>query len=81
MECRRVGFLPVDLPSDVNELKLYLGNLRGLKILTFEEGTAAQWLYTELVGTVDELVVCDPRRNRLLIEGPKTDKIDAETYT
>lgn len=67
----------IDVPSDVSELKMYLGNLRGSKILTIEETTTSQWLYTELKGDVDSLVVCDPVRNHLLSEGAKTDKIDA----
>jgi transposase len=58
-------------------LKIYLSRLKGKKILVFEETTTSQWLYTELKGYVDEIVVCDPYRNRLLSEGPKTDKIDA----
>jgi len=66
-----------DVPSDIKELKVYLRNLKGRKILTIEESTTAQWLYTELKGEVDEILMCDPRRNRLLSEGPKTDKIDA----
>lgn len=68
----------IDVPSSVAELRLYLLQLHGKKVLTFEETTTSQWLYTELCEYVDELVVCDPRRNRLLSEGPKTDRIDAE---
>ena len=67
-----------DVPSDIRELKVYLKNLKGSKIITVEESTTAQWLYTELKGEVDEILICDPRRNRLLSEGPKTDKIDAD---
>ena len=67
----------VDVPSDVSELKLYLKNLRGRKALTLEETTTSQWLYTELKGEVDRLLICDPVRNHLLSEGAKTDKIDA----
>ena len=67
-----------DVPSDIRELKVYLKNLKGRKILTVEESTTAQWLYTELKNEVDEIIICDPRRNRLLADGPKTDKIDAE---
>lgn len=68
----------IDVPSDIKELQLYLERLRGKKILTFEETTTSQWLYTELKSYADEIVVCDPYRNRLLSEGPKTDKIDAK---
>lgn len=67
----------VDQPADIKELKLYLSELKGRKIMTIEETTTSQWLYTELFGLVDRLIICDPYRNRLLSEGPKTDKIDA----
>lgn len=67
----------IDVPSDVAELQYYLKNLKGTKILTIEETTPSQWLYTELRDFVDKLLVCDPYRNRLLSDGPKTDKIDA----
>lgn len=67
----------VDVPSDVSELRLYLEQLRGTKVLTLEETTTSQWLYTELKDNVDRLVICDPVRNHLLAEGAKTDKIDA----
>lgn len=68
----------IDVPADIEELKLYLSRLKGRKILTVEESHAAQWLYTELKPFVDELLVCDPYRNSLLKEGPKNDKIDAK---
>ena len=67
----------VDVPSDVIELRIYLNNLRGSKALTVEETTTSQWLYTELKDHVDKILICDPYRNSLLKEGPKTDKIDA----
>lgn len=67
----------VDVPSDIKELQLYLKCLKGSKILAIEETSTSQWLYTELVDHVDEIFICDPHRNKLLGEGPKTDKIDA----
>jgi len=67
----------IDVPSDTVELKVYLKNLSGTKIVTIEETTTTQWLYTELKEYADKIVICDPLRNRLLSEGPKTDKIDA----
>ena len=67
----------IDVPSDIVDLKVYLKNLRGTKIVTIEETTTTQWLYTELKEYFDKIVICDPLRNRLLSEGPKTDKIDA----
>jgi len=67
----------IDVPSDIENLQAYLKNLRGTKILTIEETTTSQWLYTELKEYVDRILICDPNRNKLLNEGPKTDKIDA----
>lgn len=67
----------IDVPSDVKELQVYLGNLRGSKAMTIEETSTSQWLYTELKDHVDRLIICDPSRNRLLSEGAKTDKNDA----
>lgn len=63
--------------SDLKEMKTYLASLKGRKVLAIEETTTAQWLYLELVDHVDRIVICDPFRNRLLSDGPKTDKIDA----
>lgn len=67
----------MEQPSDVRELKTYLSQLKGSKVMTIEETTTTQWLYTQLIEHVDRLIVCDPYRNRLLCEGAKTDKIDA----
>lgn len=67
----------IDVPSDLTELQVYLKSLRGTKILTIEETTTSQWLYTELKDHVDRLLICDPVRNHLLSEGAKTDKLDA----
>jgi len=68
----------IDVPSSISDLKAYLKNLQGSICLTFEETTSAHWLYSELREMVDKVVVCDPYRNKLLSEGAKTDKIDAE---
>jgi len=63
--------------SDIKGLKEYLDTIPGRVVVAIEETTTAQWLYLELVDHVDEIIVCDPYRNRLLTDGPKTDKIDA----
>ncbi len=64
-------------PTDIEELKLYLKGLPGKTILTIEETTTAHWLYLELHDVAGRILICDPYRNRLLSDGPKTDKIDA----
>jgi len=67
----------IDVPTDLMGLKKYLSNLKGKKILTIEETTTSQWLYVELYSYADRIFICDPYRNRLLSDGPKTDRIDA----
>jgi transposase len=51
--------------------------LRGELHVTLEEGTWAAWLHDLLKPHVKRLVVCDPRKNALLKQGNKTDKIDS----
>jgi hypothetical protein len=67
----------IDVPASLKNLKDYIKNLTGKKILTIEETTTSQWLYVELLEYLDQIVICDPYRNRLLSDGAKTDKIDA----
>ncbi len=55
----------------------FLKGLRGSLCVTFEEGTSAAWLYDLLIPHVTKIVVCNPRRNALLKEGSKSDRIDA----
>ena len=55
----------------------FIDGLRGDLRVTFEEGTWAAWLYDLLKPHVTKIVVCNPRRNALLKEGNKSDRIDA----
>ena len=55
----------------------FIHGLRGELHVTWEEGTWAAWLYDLLQPQVARVLVCDPRRNALLKEGNKSDKIDA----
>src|SRR5437868_14515690 len=55
----------------------FFARLRGTLSVTFEEGTWAAWLYDLLKPHVDKLVVCNPRKNALLKDGNKSDRIDA----
>lgn len=46
--------------------------------LVIEEGPLADWLWRNLAPLVDEMIVCEPRRNRLIaVEGEKDDPLDA----
>ena len=55
----------------------FIRGLHGTLSLTFEEGTSAAWLHDLLKPHVSRLVVCDPRKNALLKDGNKSDRIDA----
>src|ERR1700746_730712 len=55
----------------------FIHGLRGELHVTWEEGTWAAWLYDLLKPHVAQVLVCDPRRNALLKDGNKSDKIDA----
>jgi transposase len=67
----------IDVSSDIKALKQYIEQLKGSKVLTFEESSPAQWLFTELKDHVDEIIVCEPYANHLLKQGPKNDRVDA----
>ncbi len=55
----------------------FIQGLHGSLSVTFEEGTSAAWLHDLLKPHVAYLVVCDPRKNALLKDGSKSDRIDA----
>jgi transposase len=55
----------------------FFAGLRGTLSVTFEEGTSAAWLYDLLRPHVARVVVCNPRKNALLKQGNKSDRVDA----
>ncbi|MDD4892171.1 MAG: transposase, partial [Phycisphaerae bacterium] len=66
------------VPTTIPAIREVLDSLPGRKSLTFEEGPMAGWLYRNLKDCVDELLVNDPRRNKLISQdGDKDDPIDA----
>jgi transposase len=68
----------VILETSAARVRGYLKQLRGKVHVTFEEGTQANWLYDIVQPLVSEVLVCDPRQNRLLAAGNKSDRIDAQ---
>jgi transposase len=62
--------------TKAGSLLQFIHGLRGELHVTWEEGTWAAWLYDLLKPQV-QVLVCDPRRNALLKEGNKSDKVDA----
>jgi transposase len=65
------------IPTQASEMIHMLQSLSGPLHVAFEETTQAEWLYDVVRQHVAEVVVCDPRRNKLLSEGSKGDKVDA----
>jgi transposase len=65
------------LETKASSILQFLHGLRGELHVTWEEGTWAAWLYDLLQPQVPHIVVCNPRRNALLKEGSKSDKVDA----
>lgn len=63
--------------SSASTILDFLKGLRGQIKVTFEEGTHAAWLYDVLHKTKAIIIVCDPRKNHLLQDGNKSDRVDA----
>lgn len=64
--------------TSAERVRSYLKQLRGRVYVTFEEGTQANWLHDVVRPLVTEVVVCDPRHNKLLQSGNKSDRVDAQ---
>jgi transposase len=65
------------IETNAARVRSYLKQLQGRVYVTFEEGTQAQWLYDVVQPLVTGVIVCDPRQNKLLTSGNKSDRIDA----
>ena len=65
------------IETKASSILQFIHGLRGELHVTWEEGTWAAWLYDLLQPQVEQVLVCDPRRNALLKEGNKSDKVDA----
>src|SRR5207302_6796714 len=63
--------------TKASSLLQFIHGLQGELHVTWEEGTWAAWLYDLLKPHVREVLVCNPRRNALLKEGSKNDRVDA----
>src|ERR1700726_2123583 len=77
MDCKGKVVMECILETKASTILEFLAGLRGTLSLTFEEGTWAAWLYDLLKPHVAHLIVCNPRKNALLKQGNKSDKIDA----
>src|SRR5262245_21481672 len=57
----------------------FFRGLSGKVEVVFEEGAHSAWLYKLIKPLVDSVTVCDPRHNKLIEDGNKSDDDDAET--
>jgi len=65
------------VPTTIPALTEVLERTRRRRVLTFEEGPMADWLCRHLAGSVEEVIVCDPRQNKWIAGGAKNDRLDA----
>lgn len=66
-----------DMPTEPQYLVAAAKTVRGPKGVAIEEGPMADWAMRVIRPYVQEVVICDPRRNRLITEdGDKTDHLD-----
>lgn len=66
------------VPTTIPALREALKSVEGTRILAIEEGPMADWLWRNLKEDVEEMIVCDPRRNHLISkDGDKDDRIDS----
>lgn len=64
------------LRTEAKVIQEFFQMLSGTVHVTFEEGAQAAWLYELVEPLVAEVVVCNPRENKLLKAGNKSDRID-----
>jgi len=65
------------LETQAEAIRSFFKGLTGTIHVTFEEGTQAAWLYDLIKPLVAEVIVCNPRANKLLASGSKSDRLDA----
>jgi len=64
--------------TDISSLRDFLQIVPKPRVVVIEEGTMSGWLSRNLRADVEEFVVCDPWRNKMIwSDGDKTDPLDA----
>src|SRR5258708_36929163 len=66
------------IETGAERVRGYLKQLRGKGYVTFEEGTQANWLHEVMRPLVTEVGVCDPRHNKLMPRGNKSERVEAQ---
>lgn len=75
-DSRGKAVMQTHLRNEAKVIREFFRMLSGTVHVTFEEGAQAAWLYELIQPLVAEVVVCDPRQNKLLKAGNKSDRID-----
>jgi transposase len=65
--------------TKAENIRDFFRGISGKVEVVFEEGTHSAWLYKLLKPLVASVTVCDPRHNKLIEDGNKSDDEDAET--
>ena len=76
-DCSGRSLMEAVIQTNADAIRAFINGLCGTVHVAFEEGTHAAWLYELIKPLVAEVVVCNPRRNKLLSDGNKGDKVDA----
>jgi transposase len=69
----------MQVKTKADNLRDFFRGLSGRVEVVFEEGTQSAWLYELIKPLVAAVTVCDPRHNKLIGDGNKSDDDDAET--
>lgn len=64
--------------TNTSDIRQFFKGLNGTIHVAFEEGTQAAWLYDLIRPLVSQVTVCDPRQNKLVQSGNKSDRIDVD---
>jgi transposase len=65
------------IETKAKTIRDFINGITGNLHVGFEQGTHAHWLYDLIKPLVTEVIVCDPRHNKLILSGNKSDRIDA----
>jgi len=67
------------IPTKSEKIREFFERLGGDVKVVFEEGTYSAWLYELISPLVSEVFVCEPRHNKLMAVGNKSDSKDARS--
>jgi hypothetical protein len=69
------------VPTTRADLRRRFRSIRGKVVIACEAGALAGWVSSLLSSRLRQVIICDPRQNRLLLKGTKTDRVDADNLS